>query len=73
MSSGPGFPCPKCSSIKTIVVDSRTSIDSSKRRRRRCSVCNNRFTTYETTSWNPKIHKAVKNLKDTIANLEKLL
>lgn len=40
--------CPYCSSPDTRVVNSRPSDEgSSIRRRRECSVCNRRFTTYE--------------------------
>ena len=40
--------CPYCSSADTRVVNSRPSDEgSSIRRRRECSVCNRRFTTYE--------------------------
>lgn len=38
--------CPDCGEFDNQVVDTRTSIDDSVRRRRRCS-CGSRFTTYE--------------------------
>jgi transcriptional repressor NrdR len=41
--------CPFCKSVDTQVIDSRVSEDGeSIRRRRKCAVCNKRFTTYET-------------------------
>lgn len=41
--------CPFCKSDDTQVIDSRVSEDGeSIRRRRRCTACNKRFTTYET-------------------------
>jgi transcriptional repressor NrdR len=40
--------CPKCSAIDTSVVDSRATEDSAAiRRRRECTKCGHRFTTYE--------------------------
>ncbi|MBI2508555.1 MAG: transcriptional repressor NrdR [Betaproteobacteria bacterium] len=41
--------CPFCKSEDTQVIDSRVSDDGdSIRRRRKCTACNKRFTTYET-------------------------
>ena len=41
--------CPFCGAVDTQVIDSRVSEEGdSIRRRRRCQVCNKRFTTYET-------------------------
>jgi transcriptional repressor NrdR len=41
--------CPFCHSPDTQVIDSRVSDDGdSIRRRRKCTACNKRFTTYET-------------------------
>jgi transcriptional repressor NrdR len=41
--------CPFCKAEDTQVIDSRASEDGdSIRRRRKCSACNKRFTTYET-------------------------
>lgn len=39
--------CPFCGSLNSKVIDSRSS-DEKKRRRRECSDCHKRFTTYET-------------------------
>ncbi len=39
--------CPYCLKIDNFVVDSRLSPDTSIRRRRECSNCKKRFTTYE--------------------------
>ena len=41
--------CPFCGDVDTQVIDSRVSEEGdSIRRRRRCTACNKRFTTYET-------------------------
>ncbi|XZG71250.1 transcriptional regulator NrdR [Chitinibacteraceae bacterium HSL-7] len=41
--------CPFCGSLETQVVDSRVSDEGDTvRRRRRCAVCDKRFTTFET-------------------------
>lgn len=41
--------CPFCSALDTQVIDSRASEEGeSIRRRRRCTACSKRFTTYET-------------------------
>lgn len=40
--------CPKCSGLKSSVIDSRQAEDGNTiRRRRECEECANRFTTYE--------------------------
>ena len=40
--------CPFCSAEDTAVVDSRKNVDGAAiRRRRECSACSTRFTTYE--------------------------
>lgn len=40
--------CPYCSHQQTAVIDSRVADDSTSiRRRRRCEMCDKRFTTYE--------------------------
>jgi len=39
--------CPFCGSNDLKVIDKRESVDDSNRRRRECSSCNKRFTTYE--------------------------
>ena len=39
--------CPFCNSEDTKVIDSRTSPDGSTKRRRECSECLKRFSTYE--------------------------
>lgn len=51
--------CPFCGAEDTKVVDSRLSGDGDQvRRRRRCPVCNERFTTYETAELNlPRVVK----------------
>jgi transcriptional repressor NrdR len=51
--------CPFCGAQDTKVVDSRLSGDGDQvRRRRRCTVCNERFTTYESAELNlPRVIK----------------
>lgn len=51
--------CPYCGAQDTKVVDSRLSGDGDQvRRRRRCAVCSERFTTYETAELNlPRVVK----------------
>jgi transcriptional regulator NrdR family protein len=48
-ASANGFACPKCDA-RTNVKDSRQDVDGSVRRRRECSQCSHRFTTYEEVS-----------------------
>ena len=52
--------CPYCGAQDTKVVDSRLAGDGDQvRRRRQCTVCNERFTTYETVELNlPRVVKA---------------
>ncbi len=52
--------CPFCGAQDTKVVDSRLSGEGDQvRRRRRCTVCNERFTTYETAELNlPRVIKS---------------
>jgi len=55
--------CPFCGAIETRVVDSRLVGDSDQvRRRRECTECEERFTTYETAELNlPRIVKSRGN------------
>ena len=39
--------CPFCGKVDSQVLESRTTENGSVRRRRKCSKCNKRFTTYE--------------------------
>ncbi|MGD2117276.1 MAG: transcriptional regulator NrdR [Chromatiales bacterium] len=52
--------CPFCGAQDTKVVDSRLASEGDQvRRRRACSVCNERFTTYETVELNlPRVVKS---------------
>ncbi|HIP52439.1 MAG TPA: transcriptional regulator NrdR [Chromatiales bacterium] len=52
--------CPFCGAQDTKVIDSRLSGEGDQvRRRRRCTVCNERFTTYETAELNlPRVIKS---------------
>jgi transcriptional repressor NrdR len=51
--------CPFCGAEDTKVIDSRLAGDGDQvRRRRKCEICNERFTTYETAELNlPRIVK----------------
>ena len=51
--------CPYCSKIETRVLESRI-INDSVRRRRECSNCTNRFTTYEKAMFHLKVVKKDK-------------
>lgn len=43
-----GFGCPVCAAVDCPVIDSRSNVAASLRRRRRvCKSCGHRFTTYE--------------------------
>jgi len=55
--------CPFCGAIDTRVVDSRLGGDSDQvRRRRECTECEERFTTYETAELNlPRVIKSRGN------------
>lgn len=53
--------CPFCSTLDTRVIDSRLvgDGDTQVRRRRECTSCKERFTTYETVEWTlPRIIKS---------------
>ena len=50
--------CQTCRSVDTRVVDSRSAEDGrSIRRRRECSTCGYRFTTYERAAYQPLVRK----------------
>ncbi|MDQ0203018.1 transcriptional regulator NrdR [Pectinatus haikarae] len=52
--------CPFCGTVDSRVIDSRSADDgNSTRRRRECSACGKRFTTYETVETIPLI--VIKN------------
>ena len=57
--------CPFCNEEDTAVVDSRKNVDGdSIRRRRECSVCNTRFTTYEKSEIELVVKKRNGNLEE---------
>ena len=57
--------CPFCSAEDTAVVDSRKNVDGDAiRRRRQCSVCNTRFTTYEKSGIELIVKKRNGNLEE---------
>ncbi len=57
--------CPFCSAEDTAVVDSRKNVDGDAiRRRRECSACNTRFTTYEKSEIDLIVKKRNGNLEE---------
>ena len=57
--------CPFCNAEDTAVVDSRKNVDGDAiRRRRQCSVCNTRFTTYEKSEIELSVKKRNGNLEE---------
>ena len=57
--------CPFCNAEDTAVVDSRKNVDGdSIRRRRECSACNTRFTTYEKSEIELIVKKRNGNLEE---------
>ena len=64
--------CPFCSSEDTKVVDSRTTIDGSTKRRRECNNCLKRFSTYERFEESP-IYVVKKDNRRVKDEREKLL
>ena len=64
--------CPFCNKEDTAVVDSRKNVDGdAMRRRRECSACNTRFTTYEKSEIELIVKKRNGNLEEF--QYEKLL
>ena len=57
--------CPFCNTEDTAVIDSRKNSEgTSVRRRRKCSKCNSRFTTYEKTEIELIVEKRSGNLEE---------
>ena len=57
--------CPFCSEEDTAVIDSRRNAEgSSIRRRRKCSKCDSRFTTYEKSEIDLIVKKRTGNLEE---------
>ncbi len=57
--------CPFCNAEDTAVVDSRKNVDGDAiRRRRQCSVCKTRFTTYEKSEIELIVKKRNGNLEE---------
>ena len=57
--------CPFCNKEDTAVVDSRKNVEGDAiRRRRQCSVCNTRFTTYEKSEIELIVKKRNGNLEE---------
>lgn len=64
--------CPFCNSDDTKVVDSRTALDGSIKRRRECINCQKRFSTYERFEEN-QIYVVKKDKRRVKYEREKLL
>lgn len=64
--------CPFCNSEDTRVVDSRTALDGSIKRRRECITCQKRFSTYERFEEN-QIYVVKKDKRRVKYDREKLL
>ena len=65
--------CPFCSEIDNKVIDSRLSKDGAViRRRRKCIICNRRFTTYEHIEKTP-LMIIKKDSRREVFNREKIL
>lgn len=62
--------CPKCNSDSCLVIDSRSSKNNSIRRRRECTHCGYRFTTYEKTEMQIALENR-KLEKDTLVKAAK--
>ena len=57
--------CPFCNADDTAVVDSRKNVDGDAiRRRRECTLCNTRFTTYEKSEIELIVKKRNGNLEE---------
>ena len=57
--------CPFCNTEDTAVIDSRKNSEgTSVRRRRKCTKCNSRFTTYEKTEIDLIVEKRSGNLEE---------
>ena len=68
--------CPFCNAEDTAVVDSRNNVDGDAiRRRRECSACSTRFTTYEKSEIDLIVKKLNKSINSNSpiyhSNLEK--
>ena len=70
------FICGNCGNDKLDVVDSRNA-DGVRRRRKRCPICDNRFTTYEIDEEDYKKYKAnpeeIKKSEQILQKLNELL
>lgn len=63
-----GIACPRCHCRQCFVTDTRTSGDGTyTRRRRRCGICNHRFSTYDTFDLPDMTTSALINLIQTAA------
>ena len=64
--------CPFCNAEDTAVVDSRKNVDGDAiRRRRECSVCSTRFTTYEKSEIELIVKKRNGNLEEIADYVQK--
>ncbi len=61
--------CQMCRSVDTRVIDSRSAEDGRAiRRRRQCSECGHRFTTYERAAYQPLVRKRDGQLEPFLAD-----
>ena len=56
--------CPNCAHVDLKVVDSRPSEENSIRRRRECTACNRRFTTYESVETLPLMVRKKSGIRE---------
>lgn len=64
--SANGFPCPACGD-DTRIIDSRQVGEVAKRRRRKCTSCSERFTTYELTATEVQVLRGMAGRSKTVA------
>lgn len=61
--------CQMCRSVETRVIDSRSAEEGrSIRRRRECSECGHRFTTYERAAYQPLVRKRDGHLEPFLSD-----
>jgi transcriptional regulator NrdR family protein len=61
--------CPKCKNNFCKVIDSRITDNNSKRRRRECTGCGYRFSTYELID-GKQMHKLYEFMKENFLDKE---
>lgn len=69
-----GVPCPNCMASQSIIFSTRPQNDNSNHRRRQCTNCGHRYTTYETLVHpKEKNYGLTQNLKTRIKKLEEIV